>query len=121
MDYRVLGRVGLDDSPALVAASAGPADHLSQQREGVLIAAVIVEIQHTVGVEHAHQSHVGEIEPLCDHLGTDEDIILAVCEGAQLLLVRRARHSGIGIHTQYPRAGEDLGYLDLRALCAGAG
>ena len=71
-----VGIYGLYDSKTGGISSACSADYLSQQRKGALIASVILAVHSAVCTQHAHDRNIREIESLCDHLSTQQNIVL---------------------------------------------
>ena len=82
-DRGVVGRVGLHEHPAGPIAPPGASGHLRHELKGPLGGAEVGQMQRRVGVDHPHQRHVGEVEPLGDHLSAQQDLDLAGLERRQ--------------------------------------
>ncbi len=91
-------RVGLDEDLALRFAAAGAAGDLGEQLEGALGGAEVGQVEREVGIEHADQGDVGEVESLGDHLGADEDVELLAAEVAQGVAELVLALHGVGVH-----------------------
>ncbi len=73
----MLRRPGLDQDPALLLPSSGPAGNLNQKRKGPFGTAEIGEIETVVGIDNPDQCHIWKIMPFGEHLCADQDINLA--------------------------------------------
>ncbi len=112
---------GLHQHPAALVAPARAAGHLRDQVEGPLGGTEVGQVQRGVGIDHADQGHIGEVQSLGDHLRAQQDLHLAAAEGVQGLLVAAGALHGVAVHPQYADAGEagaDLGLQPLRAQAA---
>ena len=76
LDDAVVGHKALHDGPARRFGASGAPHHLGEQREGTLARAKIVLEEQRVGKQDADQRHVGQVKPLCHHLGAKQDVIL---------------------------------------------
>ena len=63
---------GLHQDPSSFGASPRSPRHLRQQLESALGRAKVGEVEPGVGIHHPDQGDVGEIEPLGNHLGSDQ-------------------------------------------------
>ena len=116
----VVGAVGLHQHPAGPVAPPGPAGHLRHELEGPLGGAEVGHVQRRVGVDHADQRDVGEVEPLGDHLRAEQDPHLARPEGREHLLVAARRPHRVGVHPPHDVVGERRLDLALEPLGADA-
>ena len=96
----MVGLVGLQKGPPRQLLAAAAPHHLGDEAEGALVAAEIIRVQHLVGGQHPHQGDPGEIQPLGDHLGADEDIVLPPAKGGKQPLMAVLAHGGILVHPQ---------------------
>ena len=62
----------------------GAAGDLGQELEGALGRAHVAEGEAEIGVDHADQGEIGEIVPLGDELGADDDVDLALGDRRKL-------------------------------------
>ena len=70
--------VGLDYDPAWFFSPTGPAADLAEQLKGSFPGPEIRHAQAAVSPDNSHQSHVGKMMALGNHLGADEDICFIV-------------------------------------------
>ena len=96
--------------------SAGAAAHLRQQLIGTFACAGIGTVQGRVGIEHADERHVREVEALGYHLGAEKHIRLAGAEVGENVVVRKLPRGRIRIHPQDPRPRETHLQRGLRPL-----
>ena len=75
-------------------------------------------MQRGVGVDHPDQRHVGEVEPLGDHLGAEQDPDLARLERGEHLLVAAVPAHRVRIHPPDRLIGERGADLALEPLGA---
>ena len=101
----VLRMARLDQHPAALGPPARAAGHLGEELEGSLGGAEIGQVEAGVGVHHADQRDVGEVEPLRDHLGADQEIHLAPLHRAEDPLVGPLGAGGVEVHARHPGAG----------------
>ena len=73
----------LDEDATSLLAAAGSAGYLGDEVEGSFGGAEVGEMEGRVGVDDAYEGDVGEVEPLGDHLGAEEDLDVAVLEERQ--------------------------------------
>jgi hypothetical protein len=73
----VIRRTGLHEHPPARLSSTGPASHLGNQLERPLRSPKIGKMKPDIGVDDANYGDAGEVEPLGDHLGTEEQIDLS--------------------------------------------
>ena len=88
MEQRVIREVGLDQYHPWFLGASGASGHLHQLRKQTFRRPEIRAEQGTIRVDHPDQRQVGEVVPLGDHLGADEDVDLAP---------RDARQDGLGL------------------------
>ncbi len=121
-DGGLAGLESLDDDGApIVAADRAPAAarDLANQLESSLGRAEVGDRHGEVGVEHAHELHIGEIEAFGDHLRADQEIDLAAAKGVEGSLVIAGVVHGVGVHALDAQRGEfseELIFRPLRAL-----
>ena len=120
-DRRMVGRARLHDHAAAERPAATAARHLGDELAGPLRGAEVGQVQRRVGVDHAHEHHVREVEPLRDHLRAHEDVDLPVAKGIERPLVAAAGPHGVGVHPRHGRVGERGPHLLFQPLRAGAG
>ena len=93
----------------------------TQQLERSLGGAEVGQVERHVGVQHAHQRHAREVEPLRDHLGAEQDVAFAAREvGERSRRTPALTRATSSIEPQHARARESAGQLALGALRAGA-
>ena len=121
LDGGVFRRAGLHQHLARHLAAARPPRDLRQQLVGAFGRSEVGQVQRHVGIEHADQRDVGEVESLGDHLGAQQDVGIAARERLQGLAgaVLRARH--VRVQAQHARAREHARQLALGTLRARAG
>ena len=83
LDGGVVGVKRLDEDATSLLAAAGSAGYLGDEVEGSFGGAEVGEMEGRVGVDDAYEGDVGEVEPLGDHLGAEEDLDVAVFEERQ--------------------------------------
>ena len=76
-DARMLRLERLHQHPPAARPAARPARHLGEQLERPLGGAEVGHVQADVRVDDADQRHVGEVQPLGDHLRAEQDVDLA--------------------------------------------
>ena len=81
-DDRLVGQVGLDDDAARVLTATGATGDLFEQVERALARSEIGHLEGVVGVDHAHERHLGEVQALGDHLRAEQHRALS---GVELL------------------------------------
>ena len=91
-EQRMLRVAGLDQHLARALAPPGASRDLFQRGEQPLGGPVIGRQQGVVGVEHPDQRQSGEIVPLGEQLGADQDVGLAAAHALER--ARRARRAG---------------------------
>ena len=117
---RVGGGHRLNNGPARAIAAACAADDLGQHGKCRLRGAVAGLIQGLVCVHDADEGDIGEIQPLGDHLGTDEDRDFLLLEAAEDLFMGVGRCDGVCIHPQDRELRPEAVQLLLQALGAEA-
>ena len=115
-DHLVLRLVGLDDHLPRCFAPACAASHLGQQLKGALPGAVVGQVQRHVRSHHAHQRHLGKVQPLGDHLRSHQDAGATGAELVQQLLVSVLAGGGVNVHAHDAHMGEKLAQLLLHLL-----
>ena len=78
------------------------------------------QVEAGVGIHHADQRHVGEVEPLGDHLRAEQEVDLARLDRGEDPLVRPLGARGVEVHARQPRLGIALGEQPLELLGAEA-
>ena len=91
-------REGLDDHLSLGVAPARTAGNLGKKLECPLPGTEVRRMQPRVRVDDADQGDIGKIQPLGDHLGSDEDVGLTGAEFSQNLAVRSFAGHRVRIH-----------------------
>ena len=100
--------------------SAGAAGHLLHHLERPLVGSEIGVVEQRVGAEYAHDAHMGEVEPLGNHLCADEYLTLLLFEVGDNLLVGFAAAGGVEVHAGDGPSRKRAGNLLLDALGAEA-
>ena len=121
LDRRVERGEGLHINLPFHIPSPRAAGDLRQQLKGPLRGAEIGQVQREVGVDDAHEGHVGEVQPLGDHLGAHEDVDFAdaeIAEDAPEIVLAFQR---VGVHAAHPRFGEQFDERVLDPFGADAG
>ena len=110
----------LDQHPPAPRPATAAAGQLGDERERALLGAEVGEPQVGVGVLDDRQLHVGEVMPLSDHLGADEDAGRrggeAVEDGRDAALAAPC----VGVQPEHRQRRERLAQLGLEALRADA-
>ena len=99
---------------------ARPACYLGQKLEGALATPVIRNMQGRIRRDDAHQGHIGQIQPLCYHLGADEHLGIPPGKGGKDVIMRRLSPGGIQIHAQGLNPWKCIQQLLLHLLRANA-
>ncbi len=116
----MVGLVGLNHHFAGLLAPARPARHLHQQLVGAFRRAVIGEIQRQIGHHSPDQRHLGKVQPLGDHLGTQQDFCLPGPEPVHQLKVGVLFRCGVNIHANHPGTGKEAVQFFFHLLGADA-
>ncbi len=114
-------RQGLDDHLAAGGAATAATGELGDHREGPLGGAEVGEAQGGVGVEDRAQRHLGEVVPLGDHLGADEDGALGLAEGGEDAGMGATAAGRVGVEAEDRHRRQPLGQQRLDLLGADAG
>ena len=121
LDGGAVRGVGLDEDLAKLLATTGATGDLDEELEGALGGAEVGEVEGEVGVEHADEGDVGEVEPFGDHLGADEEVDFLGAEVAQGVAELVLALHGVGVHAGDAGLGEGGAHDGLGALGAEAG
>ena len=105
-DGVVIGGAGLDEDLAPFGAAASAAGNLAQELEAAFAGAEVGEVDDDVGVDHADEGDVGEIQPLGDHLGSHQDIDLAAADAVEDVGVGPFAGGGVDVHAGDAGTGE---------------
>src|SRR6516165_6360358 len=89
-------------------ASTGAPCNLSQQLKRALSSSKIGHMQSNVGVDYADQSNVRKIEPLSDHLSSDQNIDFTDSKRMKSLSIRVLSAHGICVHSGCGRRWKKL-------------
>ena len=126
------GVEGLDDDFAGLDAATGAAGYLAEQLECAFATTKIGKVERDVGGNDSDQGDVGEIEALCDQLGSDQDVFFTAAEVSDYLFDRAFLLGDIAVETRDSGVGEllddeffdlfgaDSERLNLGALALGA-
>ena len=120
LDRARLGREGLHHDLAGAVAPAGPPRDLDEELEGALVGPEIGHVHGKVGVDQAHEGHIGKIEALGDHLGADEDIDAAGAEAGEDFAETIFFAHRVGVDALDPGLGQETPHRLLDPLGAGA-
>ena len=93
--------IGLHEHAALEAPAARTARDLLHQVERAFRRSEIGQAQLRVGIDHAHEHDIVEIEALRDHLRAQKHCRTGLAEFGEQLFMRIARRSGVGIHAHH--------------------
>ena len=118
LDSRGLGIEGLDNNLAIQVTSPGAARHLGEQLEGALCGARVGDVQAQVCIQHAHQRHAGEVQPLGNHLGAQQNIGSVSAEIGQNIAQCVFARGDIGINALQPGLRETAAQHSLYLLGA---
>ena len=121
LDGRMKGSKGLHKNLAFHVPATGPTGNLRQQLKGAFPGAKIRLVQGHIGINDAHQRHVGKMQSFRDHLGAEQDVNFAHPEIAQHATVIVLAFHGIGIHAPDRCLRKELSQDLLHFLSAGAG
>src|ERR1700726_3697980 len=77
LDRRTERCVSLHEHFARRIAPAGATGHLGEKLERPFPGAEIWKVQREIGIDDSNQCHVGEMQPLGDHLCANKDVDLA--------------------------------------------
>ena len=97
---------GLDHHLPAVRTAAGAAGDLHHQLERPLRGPEIGVVQQIVGIEDTHERHAAEIEPLGNHLRSDQDVGLASLEVGDDSVERPLRSHAVAVEPRHARRGE---------------
>src|SRR5262249_9687436 len=118
LDGVVRRNASLDEDAAALRPTPRAPGHLTQELKAALGSAEVREVDADVGVDDAHERHVGEVESLRDHLRPEEDVDLATAHAIEDLGVRPLGAGRIDIHARNARRGKALGEHPLNLLRA---
>ncbi len=96
----MLGIVGLDDHFAGFVRAAGASRHLGAELESTFRGTKIRDVEADIGVDDAHQRHIGKIKAFGDHLRAEQDIHVAVFHTPVHRFVSILAAGGIRIQAQ---------------------
>ncbi len=116
-----VGGEGLHEDLPGDLAPAGASRDLDEELEGAFGSAEVGKVEGQVGIEHADERDVGEVEAFGDHLSADEDVELLGTELAQGVAQLVLALHGVGVHAGDAGLGEDLANDGLHPLGAEAG
>jgi hypothetical protein len=132
-------REGLDDYLPLGLTATSTTRNLSQELKSPFPSPEIGRVKPYVGIDNANKGDVRKIEPLGDHLGTQQNIDLTGPKLSQHFGIRTSTGHGVGIHPRktclwkkspdclFDPLGADAGMLNawilafrtaLRRLCS---
>jgi len=100
--HRVV-HIGLHEHAALEVPAARTACNLLHQVERAFRRTEIGQAQLRIGVDHAHEHDIVEIEALRNHLRTQKHRRTGLAKFGEQLFMRIARRSGVGVHAHHAR------------------
>lgn len=109
-DDRQLRASRLQNHQSALPFASCPATHLRHHHEGVLVCTEVRIVQHGVGIENAHDTHLVKIQPFGNHLRADEQIGAAGREVVDDALVGIPCAGGVEIHAGHTRFGKEVAY-----------
>src|SRR5688572_1929450 len=117
--YGVVAReTRLDEYEPTLGATPRPARHLCHQLERALRRTEVGKIEPDVSVNNSDERHVREVEPLGDHLCTEEDVDFATGDAIENVGVSPACGRGIDVHTRHTRRRQMVEQEALHLLSA---
>lgn len=109
---------GLDKYPAALHAAPRATGHLTQQLEASLGSPKVGKVYSDIGVDHANQRHVGEVEAFGDHLRAQQNVDITAANSVEYLGVGPLAARRVDIHTGDSRTGKSIGQQSLHLLGA---
>ena len=116
LDNRHFLTLGLQDNEPPLALTTGTATDLRHHHKGMFVGTEIGIVKHGVGVQNPHHTDLVEIEPLADHLRTNQDVGAPCPEIHDNALVGIASAGGVEIHTRHMSFRKHLAHLLLNLL-----
>ena len=104
-------QAGLQHQQSWLLAPPGPARYLHQGLRQPLRPAELLGEKALIGVDHAHQSQAGEVMPLGEHLGAEQDAVMAIADAAQDVLQPSPAAHVVAIHARQRYPGKTHGKL----------
>ena len=92
-------RICLDHHISLKLPAPGPPGCLSQELKGTLCALIVRCIEGEIRCHDTHKGHTREVMTLYDHLGPNENIRPALCEGGEDFFMSPFFCRGVRIHS----------------------
>ena len=102
----MVGGPGLDIHLASLGAASCPPGDLRHKLKGPFGRPEVGEMEPCVGIHDAHDRHVRKIEPLCDHLGAEQDVDRAGGHALEHAVMRPLGAGGVQIHAGNASLGE---------------
>ena len=119
-DDLMVGHHRLNNGLSGAVPPAGSAHHLGEHIEGGLPCQIPAGVQAQIGVQHAHQRDVGEVQSLGNHLGAKEHGNVFLLEVFQDFLMCIHGAYRVGVHPVGLHVGKKEFQLLLHLLGAGA-
>ncbi|MNP38268.1 hypothetical protein D3C76_1317690 [compost metagenome] len=113
-------QMGLDDHPARLFGAAGTTGDLDDELGHAFAGAEVGGEQAAIGVEDGHQGHPGEMVPLGEHLGADQDAGFAALDGGEQLVHGVLARGAVAVDAQNLRFRKQDRQAFLGAFGAGA-
>ena len=116
-----VGTLCLQNHQSTVAPSSCSSAHLREHHEGMLVSTEVGIVEHCVGIEDAHDSHIAEVKSLRYHLRTDKNVGPTGREVADDAAICSGGTSSVEVHSGYSCSGEEFSYAVfylLRAISA---
>ena len=119
-DDLMVGHHRLNNGLSGAVPPAGSAHHLGEHIEGGLPRQIPAGVQAQIGVQHAHQRDVGEVQPLGHHLGAKKHGNVLLLEVFQNFFMCIHGAYRVGVHPVGLHVGKEEFQLLLHLLGAGA-
>ena len=111
---------GLDQHDAGRLAAAGAPGGLRQKLERSLRGAEVGQAQAEVGIDDAHQRHIGDVVAFGDHLRAHQDVVVVLAEAGQDGFVVALAADGVAIQPRDAGLGKERAQLLFHTLAADA-
>src|SRR6516162_9391168 len=120
LDARLVGIEGLHEHMSAARSPPRAAGNLRQKLKGALGRPEIGDVQADVSIDDAHQSDVGKVKSLGDHLCAEKDVDQSLAEGGEHPAVAAGLAHRVAVHPANHEVGKLLLYLGLQPFRADA-
>ena len=122
MKQRQVWLTGLQNNQSALLLAAGTPTYLRHHLVGMFVSPKVRLVQHAVGIEDAYHRDAVEVEPLGDHLRSNEDVGAPGGEVADDTLVGMTGARGVKVHSSHTSlrkqvANAVFNFLRAKAAC----